>query len=84
LIEQDMASKFAKSCHSLRTDYESSHDQASKCTYTVNSFPENLIIFFKNPHSNFQSRVVGFEGCIVDLEGCSAALLSLSCAMTPS
>jgi len=32
--------------------------------------PENLIIFFENPHSNFQSCVVGFEGCAVGFEGC--------------
>jgi len=44
--------------------------KSSKGAYTVNSFPENLIIFFENPHSNFQSCVVGFEGCAVGFEGC--------------
>ena len=33
----------------------------SEGAYTVNSFPENLIIIFENPHSNFQSCVVVFE-----------------------
>jgi len=39
-------------------------------TYTVNSFPENLIIYFENPHSNFQGCIVGFEGCIISFEDC--------------
>ena len=35
--------------------------KSSKDAYTVNSFSENLIIIFENPHSNFQSWIVGVE-----------------------
>jgi hypothetical protein len=44
--------------------------KSSEGAYAVNSFSENLIVFFENPHSNFQSRVVSFEDCVVGFEGC--------------
>jgi hypothetical protein len=42
--------------------------KSSEGAYTVDSFMENLIIFFENPHSNFQSCIVVFEGCVVVFE----------------
>jgi hypothetical protein len=64
-------------------------------TYAINSFPEILIIFFKNPYSNFQSCVVIFEShddAILDVDfsiqscgvGCEGCIVNLRCTMTPS